>query len=243
MVLFRDIIRDFLGKEGAQVAQQSLDDEKVKDKASELSKAVIKDLLNDSNTITTSQQFLVALFSKKETHDLFINVVVQVLSDPVTMQKAEHFSKETVRIVLADPQLQTWLTQTVVQVINRPETQKVVTELLNRLTEDPAVKSYMAQFFKSVLSSKEVTGQAEHAVQNIISSEEVIELGKEYVTKIINDPQVQKNAGDALWKAIKIAMLPTLFSKTTPNHNPVGEENSKIRNNENNSIEAIQVSQ
>lgn len=213
------------------MVKKTLEGEEVKTKASDLSKAVLQELLKDPNTVTSAQALLTQIILNQETYHVVISVLNQVLSDPVMLKKSEEFTKMTLHNVLNDSLIQTFLTGQLVLLINRPEVQATVTQVLDRMMKDPQVQNSMALFFKQVFSSPYILEQARELAkttgQATLSDEQLIEAGKTYLITVLQNRELQEAAAESLWKSLKIAVLPSFLKSQAGRHQEAQETDSE----------------
>eukprot|EP00128_Syssomonas_multiformis_P012910 Colp12_sorted_trinity150504_noHs@11162 len=212
---FRDPIRSNVAEEIANVASQSLEDRNVVGKAEEFSKQVVQQVLTDPNIRVYATQFLLGLFSQKETHVAVGNLVNGVLADEATFNTVTNFLKQSFTAMMKDPAVNQHVIEWLGWIFAQPYVQDTVTRLLKNALLDPTFLATATQFFTDILTSQSFTDSANNLgvtiAQHVLARDDVTEQAKGFVREILQDQVVHKHGGDAIWEAVKYSFIPTWF--------------------------------
>eukprot|EP00794_Sanderia_malayensis_P020493 gene20493-22509_t len=198
--MFREPIKDNLSDEVADVASRSLGDQNVVLRANEISKAIVNEVLNDSNTLELATDFVVKLLEHEDIRVKAQHFVISVMDAPETRMHVNRLAAGTVASVLETESTRQLLLDFVKSILLEEETVESCKQLLNAVASDPQSKQILADFFKDVLVSDTVTDQA-------------IDLGKHVSREVVMDKKLQEESVDALWSVFKMSLTPGwLFS-------------------------------
>lgn len=107
-------------------------------------------------------------------------------------------------------------------VFKQPATQKAVLDLCDKLLQDPALIKFAQQFVVEVIKEQWVQDALFQAIKDntirTLNDPETIKVAKEFVQTILQDTNVQSNAGDALWEAMKWSVTPRFLQWKTSDH-------------------------
>ncbi|EFC47853.1 hypothetical protein NAEGRDRAFT_78700 [Naegleria gruberi] len=220
--LFSEDIKNFFSQHGADVASRSLGSESVQMSAEVLSKAVVQQVLSDAKTTEHAVNFLKDLISRKETQQLLVTLLLQVLQDPITQEYVSQFAKERIALyLLRDEYTIQVASEFAWKIIDKPETKDHLVILLNNALKDEAFRQHVADLFASVILYDVVKQSGSelgmHTVHNVMDDQNVQQHAEVFVTGILSNQKVRHDAGFALWEALKVSLTPTWFYHPPPN--------------------------
>lgn len=196
--LFPHKLRQQVVEEVSTVASQSLEDEKIVTKAGQLSKDVLSDILNDKNTKGVASDFVKDIMMSQPIKKAALDTILGVLNDPEVLELLRvRLSQIILNILQNDATRQIVLSQ-INTILEHESIRASLQVLLKDLTDTPEVKTMMANFFRDVLSSDTVKNQGKL-------------LGQQVTSEVISDKEIQQQAGNALWSALKYSVVPTMF--------------------------------
>jgi len=230
-IFYREQIQEYIAKKGASVASISLQHEEVKEKGTELAKAVLDQVFNhylkDGETQQKIIDFVKLILNDKTTLTSCIQLANQLLQDPAFKAVSTSMAKEIATSVLNDPSTRDQIVVLVQNVMATQETKDNMGILLRSVLSDPVNIQAAEVFFKQVLQSQQVNemlGQtAEFHVHKVFDDEKVLVHLQQFITSVLNDPQLQLAAGNAIWESTKIGLLPSYFNQSKSKITKTGE--------------------
>eukprot|EP00058_Branchiostoma_floridae_P003542 XP_002589030.1 hypothetical protein BRAFLDRAFT_87503 [Branchiostoma floridae] len=187
--LFREEVRQNVAEEVSNVATRSMADEELVNRANELSKALVNNVLNDDNILNQTKEFS-------------SNLIIDIMADANNQEKMGLLLKNVILTTLSDEDMQKEMAVHVKSILARPEVRDAVLAVLQELFNEPRVQQEVADFFKRVLASDTVQGEA-------------TELGRTISSSLLRDDGLQKEAGDMMWGAFKYSFTPTFVPWTS----------------------------
>ncbi|XP_057316178.1 uncharacterized protein LOC130657222 isoform X1 [Hydractinia symbiolongicarpus] len=199
LYVFREPIKNNLSGEMADVASRSLGDESVVVKANEMSKQVLKDIINDPNSSVIVSNFIVSILKTKTVQESVIYLLKDVINNEDIQKELSALVQNTLQDILKHQETRLLLLNYITLLLSDDQTKLACQQLLKTLADDDYSKHILAQFFKDVLSSDTVKNQA-------------VELSKDVTQSIVNDENIQKETGTALWNAGMYSVTPKWLS-------------------------------
>ncbi|KAF0974028.1 hypothetical protein FDP41_006959 [Naegleria fowleri] len=213
---FGENIKNFFSQHGADVASKSLESKNLKMSAEQLSKDVVQQVLSDPKTVEQAVNFLSQLFARKDTQDLLVALLLQVLKDPTTQTYVSKFVKEIVAMyLLHDEQTMQVTADFVYRILQKPETKDQLVILLNNALQDESFRQSVAEMFSAVILydvvKKSGAELGSDAVHTVLEDQNVKQHAESFITAVLLNQKIQHDAGFALWEALKVSLTPTWF--------------------------------
>eukprot|EP00118_Oscarella_pearsei_P028040 m.1577 g.1577 ORF g.1577 m.1577 type:complete len:326 (+) comp7278_c0_seq1:41-1018(+) len=197
--IFRDRIRENVAGEVASVASRSLEHSTVVDRAERMSKGILVEILQDPNAKELAKEFVIDVITRPETKATVAAVLQEVLLDPGVRKRAFDLSRDVIGQLCQDPETREIMLGYMKELIEDDVTKAAVAEVFRDLMAQEYVQTYVADFFQGVIASDNVSGQA-------------ADLARTVTRDVVGDQQVQADTSEALWKALKYAVVPGWFS-------------------------------
>eukprot|EP01135_Chromosphaera_perkinsii_P004317 Nk52_evm9s277 gene=Nk52_evmTU9s277 len=213
--IFQDDIKDKAAVEISDVAQRSLNDDQMREKAQELSKSVVHEVLSDARTVDTATSFVKDLSGKDDLRRAVVLLLQQIMADPVLLNEVNRFVGLIVRDILEDEEVY----QKVLDMINRlmvdPMTKEYFVKLMWMTMADPYFQKYTADFTRWVFSTPEVSGQfyklAVDSAMWTFSDPDVQNQATQWFVGILQNNAVHEHGGDAVWNVFMRTITPSIF--------------------------------
>ena len=170
-------------------------DENVIQKADEVTRAVLQDVLHDAEITKLTSTFVMEVLNRDDVRAAAIQLTQHVLSDPTTLGKIAELAKSTLSDLLANEETRVQLLGYIKALILDQNTKDACKVLLEELVKDPEVKGFMAASLGELVTSSVVKTSA-------------AELGKSVTHQVVNDTQIQQETGNFLWRAVKKTFTP-----------------------------------
>ena len=170
-------------------------DENVIQKADEVTRAVLQDVLHDAEITKLTSTFVMEVLNRDDVRAAAIQLTQHVLSDPTTLGKIAELAKSTLSDLLANEETRVQLLGYIKALILDQSTKDACKVLLEELVKDPEVKGFMAASLGELVTSSVVKTSA-------------AELGKSVTHQVVNDTQIQQETGNFLWRAVKKTFTP-----------------------------------
>jgi len=167
----------------------------VVNKANEMTKLVLQDIINDPETSRLASNFVRSVLNLEDVRNSAVDLTLFVLRDPKTNEKVSELAAATVRDLMSKEETRKLMLGYIKTLILDSSTQSACIEMIKGLLEDPQLKAFMAESLGSLVASAVVTNKA-------------IELGKNVTHQIVIDEEIQKETGDVLWSMIKDTVTP-----------------------------------
>jgi len=196
--IFREPLRENVADEVADVASRSLADENVIQKANEVTRAVLQDVLHDPEITKLASAFVMHVLHRDDVRAAAIQLTQHVLSDPSTLNKIAELARTTLSDLMAHEETRKLMLSYVKALILDQNTKDACKLLLAELVKDPDVKGFMAASLGDLVTSSVVKSSA-------------AELGKSVTHQVVNDAEIQQETGNFLWRALKKTFTPGWF--------------------------------
>ena len=103
-VLYGPEMKSTFGKKAVEVAQETLENEKLKQQTSDLAMAVVQTLLNDKQVAANASNFLREACSVKETKDALLSLTMSVLQHPDSVKEVGALLTKVIADLAEDPE-------------------------------------------------------------------------------------------------------------------------------------------
>lgn len=173
-------------------------DENVIQKADEVTRAVLQDVLHDEDITKLASAFVMEVLNRDDVRAAAIQLTQHVLSDPTTLKKIAELAKSTLSDLLNNEETRVQLLGYIKALILDQNTKDACKVLLAELVKDPEVKGFMAASLGDLVTSSVVKSSA-------------TELGKSVTHQVVNDAEIQQETGNFLWGAVKKSVTPGWF--------------------------------
>ncbi|XP_068682267.1 uncharacterized protein [Montipora foliosa] len=193
--VFREPLRENVADEVADVASRSLADQNVIQKADEVTRAVLQDVLHDPEITKLASTFVMEVLNRDDVRAAAIQLTQHVLSDPTTLGRISELAKSTLSDLLTNQETRVLLLSYVKALILDQSTKDACKVLLEELVRDPEVKNFMA------------TSLGELVLSSVVKSS-AAELGKSVTHQVVNDALIQEETGNFLWRTVKKTFTP-----------------------------------
>ncbi|CAH1790761.1 unnamed protein product [Owenia fusiformis] len=212
--IFRDHIRGAAADEVSNVASKSLEHEAVIQKAEDLAKALLHAVLTDPPIKTQSVNFLRDIFSRSDTQEGLIDLLLHALNDPKTKQNF-------VRLLI----------QVVSQSLNDDVFRQNLVLNINLLLKDDNTRITLLAILKGILADEEVKSQTKDFIVEVLSSDKVKNKASDFAKAVLNDVVkddiIRKDSGDAMWAAFTYSVTPRIISRFKRSESIPKDEQSK----------------
>lgn len=178
-------------------------DENVVNKANEITKIVLQDIINDPETSRLASDFITSVLNREDLRSSAVDLTLYVLRDPSTNQKVSDLAATTLKDLLNRDEIRSLLLGYIKELVLDENTRAACTQMIKGLVEEPQLKEFMAESLANLVASSIVTNKA-------------VELGKNVTHQVVSDTMIQKETGDALWKVLKDSVTPSWFSNKPP---------------------------
>ena len=175
-----------------------LADENVIQKANEVTRAVLQDVLHDPEITKLASAFVMDVLQRDDVKAAAIQLTQHVLSDTSTLRKITELAKDTLSYLIAHEETRALMLGYVKALILDQNTKDACKFLLSELVKDPEVKGFMAASLGHLVTSSVVKSSA-------------VELGKSVTHQVVNDAEIQQETGNFLWRALKKTFTPGWF--------------------------------
>ena len=172
-----------------------LADENVIQKADEVTRAVLQDVLHDPEITKLASTFVMEVLNRDDVRAAAIQLTQHVLSDQTTLSRIAELAKSTLLDLLHNEETRIQLLGYIKALILDQSTKDACKVLLEDLVKDPEVKGFMAASLGELVTSSVVKTSA-------------AELGKSVTHQVVNDAQIQQETGNFLWRAVKKTFTP-----------------------------------
>jgi len=200
LYMFREPIKDNLSDEVADVATRSLSDESVVLKANEITRIVLKDLINDPTSHVIVSQFVMDILQNENVKNSVIQLTKYVIENEETQKQVNRLIIHALNNLLQDETMFNVIKGYIKQLLAEPEINQSCQLLIKGLAEDSYTQELLVVLLKNVVASEKVTNQA-------------IVLGKQVTDNVLSDHKIQKETGNALWNAGWYSVTPSWFLK------------------------------
>lgn len=173
-------------------------DENVIQKANEVTRAVLQDVLHDPEITKLASAFVMDVLQRDDVRAAAIQLTQHVLNDPSTLKKITELAKSTISDLMAHEETRVLMLGYVKALILDQNTKDACKVLLAELVKDPEVKGFMAASLGDLVTSSVVKSSA-------------AELGKSVTHQVVNDTEIQQETGNFLWTALKKTFTPGWF--------------------------------
>jgi hypothetical protein len=212
---FYDNIKTFFGKQGADVATMSLNDEAVHESVHELTGGVLKKILADQNTSNTIVAFLQSLVARPDTQQLLVGLLITSLNDPKLQEQLQQLILTQATDLLNNEGTLNSVTDLVYKLIDKPETKQVLYNLLARLIKDEQFKSDLNNLTGDIIESdvvqKKATAAGLQSVHDILDDPKVQQHSIDFFKGTFSNDKLKENASqsayDVLWGAFTPSFL------------------------------------
>ncbi|XP_001629412.2 uncharacterized protein LOC5508870 [Nematostella vectensis] len=199
LYLFREELRENVADEVADVASRSLGDENVVNKANEVTKQVLQDIINDPETTRLASNFVMSVLGQDDVRKSAVELTLFVLQNRETQAKVSEVAAQTLKDLINHPEMREIFLEYIKRLLLDESTKDVCKDLLQGVINDPVVKKFMEESFGDLVASSVVRNKA-------------VELGKTVTHEVVSDIEIQKETGDALWTVVKKTVTPSWFS-------------------------------
>eukprot|EP01136_Pigoraptor_vietnamica_P040984 Opistho-1_new@13421 len=211
--IFKEDIKTNLSTEVADVASRSLGDESVVQRAEEVSKTVLQQVIKDPSTLANASNFVVQISQEPTTQAALVVLLKNVLADPEAMARVNEFAQRVVADLLKDPATMARTVEFVQSLMDQEGTKASLSALFRWLLTDPAFQETASQMLKDVISTQTVVDQATvlatQVTHSILDDQNVQSHAQSFVSHVLTDEAIYKQGGDAIWEAIKYSVTPT----------------------------------
>ena len=170
-------------------------------KANEISRAVLQDILHDTESINLASNFLMSVLQREDVKVVAIELAMHVLKNPGTLDAVYQLATKTVSNLIQSEDTRSLTLAYLKALILDESTQDACKALVQSICNDPDVRTFLAQSFGELVASSVVTNKA-------------IELGKNVTHEVVNDANIQQETSNAMWGAFKQSVTPEWFSSS-----------------------------
>eukprot|EP01137_Pigoraptor_chileana_P032343 Opistho-2@21565 len=211
--IFKEDIKDNLSTEVADVASRSLGDESVVQRAEEVSKAVLQQVIRDPSTLANASSFVVQISQEPTTQAALVALLKGVLADPEAMARVNEFLQHIVADLLKDTATMGRTVEFVQSLMAQEGTKESLSTLFRWLLTDPSFQHTATLLLKDVIASKEIVDQtavlAIQVTHTVLDDTDVQDHAQQFIGHVLTDEAIHKHGGDAIWEAIKYSVTPT----------------------------------
>lgn len=176
-----------------------LGDENVVNKAHEMTKVVLQDIINDPETSRLASNFVMSVLNREDVRNSAVDLTLFVLRDPKTSEKVSQLAAATLKDLMKQDETRQLLLGYIKTLILDSHTQQACIIMVKSLLEDPQLKAFMAESLGNLVASAVVTNKA-------------VELGKNVTHQVVSDEVIQRETSNALWRVVKETITPGWFA-------------------------------
>jgi hypothetical protein len=216
-------VRESVSDEIVSVTRRTLEDDDLKERAHELTKAIVQSVLDDPNITVLASKFVVLLFQMPETRSATASLVEAVRLS-VTCAAPEDCQSNLLSPsnnpslppssfpplpfptpqVLKEPatrqQAQIFFSWLAAWLAKDPATQRQIAELMSWVLAQPSTQAAAVALSRQVLADPVTRSQAALLIADIMKTEVVVqqaaELGNATAHSVLNDPSVKAHTVD-----------------------------------------------
>ncbi|KAI9911035.1 hypothetical protein PsorP6_011027 [Peronosclerospora sorghi] len=228
IVAFGPELKLGMSKHTADVASRSLQDETLRDNTRALASQIVQTVLNDPKVLDQASMFLQRLLMMESTRGALQRLVTQTLQDPQTRSHVAALTKQTVRVLLDDPETVRQMVDFLRSAVVAPETKEALMLLLDQLMHDDQTRANVTHLLAHTLLQdivKQSVGETLRAsVHDVLNRRDVQDHTKEFISDVIRDQTVQAQGGEAIWETFKYALTPTWLTRRWETPVPLSKE-------------------
>ena len=179
-------------------------DENVVNKANEVTRVVLQDILNDVESIKLASSFVLSVLQQEDVKKGATELALNVLNDPATIDSINQLAKKVLSHLIQSEETRALTLGYLKSLILDELTRDACKQLVQDICRDQDVKDFVSETFGEVVASSSVTDRA-------------IELGKNVTHEVVSDVNLQQETSNALWGAFKQSITPGWFSSGQQN--------------------------
>lgn len=211
-MIFRDKIKDAAAQHTADVASRSLSSDNVQDSASNLSKSVIQEILNDAELRNQALLFVTDLMQRPEAVNAAKSFVAQLFNDPYIQSELYKLVGNQANRLLNDDYVRKQVTDLAYYVIMQQATYDAMNNQAQNIIKSETFQESVNNLFMNSIQSERVRKAsidlATYTVGQVLNSEEVNIKVREWVNTLLADEELRMKGGEALWNVVRWGVFP-----------------------------------